>query len=117
MDKTEYEDAISELQGLLSRLQPRKRRSPYSIYETENSVIAALRLPGIPKDNVELFISEDMIEVHTKRNLGDEVHVRKSSEGLPAMVIPAKAKASYVEGMLRVEVPKLHPRKRRITIN
>lgn len=39
------------------------------IQETENSVIAAFELPGVSKENIELNITEDRIEVKVKRKL------------------------------------------------
>ncbi len=98
-------------------------------YETENSVISCFEIPGADKDDIELNITDDYIEVtveketeHKEEKEGIKTYsVGRSQfyrrQALPANVDPNKAKASYKNGVLRVEVPKdKESKKRKIKI-
>ncbi len=94
-------------------------RAPISdIRETENSVVAAFELPGADKKDIELNITDDFIEVKVEKKAETEVkkkgfysyetraHQFYRKLPLPAEVIADKAKATYKNGMLRIEIPK-----------
>ena len=88
--------------------------------ETESGFIAAIELPGVEKEDIELDVSEHAITVRVEKK--EERKVEKEEEGifrhaaisrqffrqfpLPAEVQPEKAKAVFENGILRVEVPK-----------
>ena len=88
------------------------------IYETENSVIAAFELPGVKKEDIELNITDDRVEVKVERKLektaeekeGYSYEMRSYSFygalPLPLDVIAEQANAAYKDGILRVEIPK-----------
>lgn len=88
------------------------------VYETENSVIAAFELPGVSKEEIELNIAEDRIEVKVERKLEKKAEEKDSYSyemrkhafygalPLPSEVIAENAEASYKDGILRVEIPK-----------
>ena len=89
-------------------------------YETENSVIASFELPGANKDDIELNVTNDHIEVKIEKKAetkkedkekGYYAYEARASQfykriPLPADVDADKAKAEYKNGMLRVEIPK-----------
>lgn len=88
------------------------------VYETENSVIAAFELPGVSKEDMELTVTENRLEVKVCRKTEQE----SEKEGgysyekrsfnfyralpLPSNLLPESAQATYVNGLLRVEIPK-----------
>jgi len=89
-------------------------------YETENSVVACFELPGTNKDDIELNVTDDYVEVKVQKKMEREqkdkekgyyAYETRASQfykrlPLPAEVMADKAKAEYKNGMLRVEIPK-----------
>lgn len=87
-------------------------------YETENAVVACFELPGTSKDDIELNITNDFVEVKVQKKFekeqedkGTYSYESRSSQffrrlPLPSNVDADKATASYKNGMLKVEVPK-----------
>ncbi len=89
-------------------------------YETENSVIASFELPGANKDDIEINVTDDNVEVKVEhkteskqedKEKGYYAYEARASQfyrriPLPADVDADKAKAEYKTGMLRVEIPK-----------
>lgn len=88
------------------------------VYETENSVIAAIELPGVAKEDVELNVTEHEIEIKAQKRVEQEqkrkgFYSYESSSRqfyrkmpLPAQVKPQTTNAQYKDGMLRIEVAK-----------
>ena len=90
-------------------------RSPIAdMKETENSVIARFELPGVDKKDIELNVTEDYIEVKSEKKQEkkkDKMYERFSQQfyrriPLPTNVKAEKAKASYKNGILNIEIPK-----------
>lgn len=101
-------------------------RLPVShVYQTESSVIASFELPGVSKEEIELNLIEDRIQVKVERKLEKKAEdegnysyeMRKHSFygalPLPSEVIAENAEASYKDGILRVEIPKAKKRERK----
>ncbi len=95
-------------------------RTPVSdIKETEKNIIANIELPGIPKENIELNVTENSIEVKAQKKAEKEVKKKgmysyEASASqfyrklpLPAEIKPDQAKAKFKDGLLKVEVPKV----------
>lgn len=97
-------------------------RSPVcNICETEKNVLAAFEIPGVDKADISLNVTENSIEVSAKRKVEKEVKDDKGGAysyyssasqfyrhlPLPRKVVPDKAVATYKDGMLRVEMPKV----------
>ena len=88
------------------------------VVETESSVIATFELPGVEKENIQLNVTDDSIEVKVENKAEKEIkdkgnysyemrsHSFYSALPLPAEVIAESADASYKNGILRVEIPK-----------
>jgi HSP20 family protein len=90
------------------------------VYETEGSVIACFELPGAKKEDIDVSISDGMIEVkvesgfekqHEDKDKGTRAYERRSSQFyqrvmLPDYAVADKAEANYKNGVLRIEVPK-----------
>lgn len=93
------------------------------IQETDNNVIASIEVPGARKEDIDLEVSNDELEVTVERKSEKE---RKEKEGytyaststsyyrripLPVETESEKATATYRDGMLRIEIPKSERRK------
>lgn len=91
------------------------------VFEDERRVVVRLEAPGMAKDDFELEVLGDSLVVR-----GEKRFQRESSEGrwrvvqcaygsfqrvvpLPAAVQSQQARATYRDGVLRVELPKLEP--------
>ena len=94
-------------------------RSPVChVQETENSVIAAVEIPGVDKKDIDLRVHDDSMEIrveskHEKKSeIGDSTHYASYKSnfyrhiGFPAEVYGEKAKAVYNNGVVRIEIPK-----------
>lgn len=123
------------LLGKNKELAPFKAaRTPISgIKETGKSIIANIELPGIPKENIELNVTEDSIEIKAQKK--EEAEVKKKGAysyqssasqfyrklPLPAEVKPDQAQAEFKDGLLKVEIPKVkqieHKKSKKIKIN
>lgn len=101
------------------------------VYQTEKEVIVKAEIPGVSKEDLNLYIDESSVRLtgQTKREneLKDENAYRMEryygsfsrTIPLPVEVKSDKAKAEYKDGVLSVTVPKVEPSKskgRRIDI-
>jgi HSP20 family protein len=99
--------------------------------ETENSVIATVEIPGADKKDIDLNVTENTIEVKVEKKTEKEIKEKgkysyeaKSHQfyralPLPAKVRPDDAVATYQDGILRIEIPKvkkLEAKKKKIEI-
>lgn len=108
-------------------------RMPVSdIRETESSVLATFELPGADKKDIDLNITDEMIEVKVGKKTENEVKDKKSYRfesktshfyralPLPAEVDSDHATAIYKDGILKVQIPKvkkIEAKKKKIQIN
>jgi len=92
-----------------------KVRCPVSdIRETETSVLAAIELPGVRKEDIKLQVTDTYVEVKvdTKIEANDENSFSRLSRSffrrlpIPTEVDAKKAEASFENGILRVSIPK-----------
>jgi HSP20 family protein len=107
-------------------------RMPLSdLKETDNKVIATFEIPGANKEDIDLNITENSIEVKAEQKTEKEIKEkgRYSYESrshsfyralpLPAEVKAEDAEARYKDGILKVEIPKvkkLEARKKKIEV-
>ena len=91
---------------------------PLDVYETENELVYAFDLPGVPEDKIAIEIQDDALSVSAER----EKTVEKTEDrfyrferrygsfsravGLPQGVDESKIRASYKDGVLEIHVPK-----------
>ncbi len=92
------------------------------IYQTEGDVILKAEIPGVLKEDLNVYIDKDSIRLSgmTRKNEEYEennVYKTERSYGsfsrtisLPADVIADQATAEYKDGILSVTVPKTEPR-------
>lgn len=88
------------------------------IYETKTEVVVAVDIPGIDPKEVAVSILEDSLTIKGERkkeaDLKDEDLYRSEREfgsfqrliQLPSEVVADEAKATYINGVLRIVVPK-----------
>lgn len=93
------------------------------ISETEKDVIAEVELPGVDPKNIEVEVKNNVLRVEAKKEEKKEekrkgYYRKEISKGfykravpLPAEVIGEKAEAEYTDGILKVVIPKLSPKK------
>jgi HSP20 family protein len=91
------------------------------VYEDEHRIIVRLEAPGMEKEDFQLEVADESLVVR-----GDKRFERETSEGrwrvvqcaygsfersvpLPAAVRPDGTKATYRNGVLRIELPKRAP--------
>ncbi len=89
------------------------------IIETDDDIIVHVALPGIKKEDLDLNVSEKMVEVKAKFDVESDISgtyvtltdrqtgIVKRYVTLPVKVIPDKASAKFENGILRVTIPKL----------
>ena len=107
-----------------SKLAP--YRSPVTdLSETDKSVIARMEIPGVNKEDIDLKVNDDKIEVKVEQK--EETEDEDKEKGyyryesrcksfyrsipLPTEVNADKAEAEYKNGVLTVEIPKKEPQK------
>ena len=101
------------------------------IQETENKVIARFELPGAEKNDIDVNVTDNKVEVKVSKKNEKEVKKKGiySYKGysqhfyralpLPADVSSDKAEAEYKNGVLTVEIPmlrKAEKKKKRIEV-
>lgn len=91
------------------------------VFEDDARIVVRLEIPGLEKEDIDITAQEDTLVV-----TGEKRFVREDTEGrwrimqcaygsfqrivpLPAKVRPEAARASYKNGVLRIELPKLSP--------
>lgn len=98
------------------------------VFDDDDNVVVRLEAPGMDKDDFDLKVLENHLVVRGEKRIEREstqgrYHVTECAYGrfervvpLPERVDSEKARAKYKNGVLRVELPKAEPRRRR-TIN
>ncbi len=80
------------------------------VIEEDDKIKVVVEIPGVEKDDIKIHINEDghLLTIDAK---GKDRKYRKEIK-LPAAVDPAKAKASYKNGVLYIEMEKREKKKR-----
>jgi HSP20 family protein len=91
------------------------------VHETPESFVVQVELPGLGRDDVEVHVDGDSLTLRgERRRTGarpDSFHRMERSYGFFSRsfqfsedVDPAGVSAQFKDGLLRLEVPKAHPR-------
>lgn len=110
--------------GAKEASMPAKYRRPMTnLYETDKAFIVSVELPGVEKKDIDLNIAENRVEINVehkaekKREEKGAYEYAASSRKfynsfyLPKKIDIGKVKASYKNGILRLEMPKLSDEK------
>ncbi|MDI6644263.1 MAG: Hsp20/alpha crystallin family protein [Methanobacteriaceae archaeon] len=122
-----FEDILGNIKEMQQEVE--KRVSEYAsslpakpsmdVMETEESIIIKTDLPGVNKDDININLTEDSIDIKAKFEEESEVSdanfikkERKYGEAQRSMVLPSKIKvkeasAKFDNGILTVELPKV----------
>ena len=88
------------------------------VWETEDEVVYAFDLPGIPQDKISVEVEDGALTVSAERERTEEVSQERfhrferrfgsftRTVGLPQGVSEDAIKASYEHGVLQISVPK-----------
>ena len=91
------------------------------VFEDDKRLIVRLEIPGMQKEDFELEVLEDTLEVSGEKRFEREqtqgrYRVLQCAYGsfrrivpLPVRVLPGQASAVYANGVLKVELPKAAP--------
>ena len=103
------------------------------MWETDKDVLATLEIPGVNKEDIDINITEDSLEIKVEKK--DEFREEDKKQGmyrlerryggyyrniyLPENVDPNKIKATYTNGVLELRMPKVktHKKGRSIKVN
>ncbi len=103
----------------------RSYREPVTdVWENDDYVFVTAELPGIKKDEIDLNVEEDYIEIKAKsknkkedsRFYSEEFRTFYTRIDLPSPVDADKAEATFSNGILEVKIPKLKSKKKKIEI-
>jgi HSP20 family protein len=98
------------------------------MYETRDEVILCAEIAGVRKENLEIEVSNNAINISGKRTMppalqGARYRVAEIQYGifkrtlfLPFIIIPEKTKALYTNGLLQIHLYKTSPGVTRIPI-
>lgn len=93
------------------------------VYQTENEIILKAEIPGVSKEDLDVYVDENSIRLSGQTKKGDEykddtVYRTERYYGsfsrtipLPVEVRSEQAKAEYRDGILSITVPKVEPSK------
>lgn len=89
------------------------------LIETDENILVNIALPGIKKEDLKLKVTESKVMVEAKFDMEHEISgayitltdkksgsIRRTVK-LPKKVIAEEAKASFKNGILKVEIPKV----------
>jgi HSP20 family protein len=100
---------------------PTVRQPLLDVEDTGKNIMVTAEMPGIPKENIDIKVTEDSIEISAKAQQDKEekgkdyYHRERSYQSfyrslpLPAEVDQKKADATMKDGILTVKLPKKEP--------
>jgi len=98
-------------------------RPPVDILDTESAIVIEVEVPGINKDDISIDLKENVLSIEGERKLEadrkeENYYQRERRFGwfqrtftLPAYVEPESIKATFKQGVLKIEIPKPEERK------
>ena len=102
---------------------PMMRAPRMDIYEDNGNVVAEVELPGVDPKDINVEVKDNILKVEARTEEKKEekrkgYYQKEMSWGfykravpLPVEVIGEKAEATYKEGILKVVIPKVKPKK------
>lgn len=103
----------------VGRLPPSDTVSlPLDMYETDDAVVVKSAIPGVKPEDIDISITGDVLtikgETKVEEELKEENYVRREcrygafsrSVSIPVDVVTDKAEAEFVDGVLKLTLPK-----------
>jgi HSP20 family protein len=94
---------------------------PVDLYETDSDVVVKATVPGIKPEDIEVTITGDLLTIKGEFKSEEKTEKRNylrqerrfgsfcRQVGLPSSVDTANAKATFEQGVLTLELPKVEP--------
>jgi HSP20 family protein len=117
-----FEESLSRGRPHEAALDSRSWSPLADVYETHDSFVVQIELPGLSQDEVEVELDADQLTLRGERRMGDKTrpesfHRMERSYGafsrtfrFGADVDPARVTAHLRDGLLRLDLPKVQPR-------
>ncbi|PRP85306.1 heat shock protein Hsp20 [Planoprotostelium fungivorum] len=101
-----------DLQTLKPLFDEKHRRASHGLQKTTDGYVVEAELAGIPKENVSVEVKDGVLHISGKQKVEEEKEGRKmysrsdfyQSIRLPKDVDQESVKASYVDGLLKVQM-------------
>ncbi len=119
----EIDRMISEMLGRMGRVEPTLIREPVvDLVDEGDHFLLVVELPGVNKEDVELYVNRDSVTIRAERKggiekRGDRYYVRERVYSsfyrtipLPEPVIPEETRATFKNGVLEVTLKKEKPK-------
>jgi len=109
----------------------RYRRPLTDLKETENEFIMELEMPGITKDDIDIKVTEDTIEIKAEKNYEQKEEDKERgyffqerkyqgfyrSIPLPAGIKPEETEAKFDNGILEITMKKTEEKEKALKVN
>jgi HSP20 family protein len=112
--------------GEKGEIIPAGYREPFiDVIETDKEIIATADMPGLEKQDININITDDRLEISAetkheekKEEKGYVYRERRAGSfyravSLPSLVDPDSSKASYMNGVLEIKMPKTEIKKKK----
>jgi len=119
----EIDRMVKDLLGRVGRVEPMAVREPaVDLIDEGDSFLLVIELPGIKKEDIELYVDRDSVTIRAQRKGGVEkrggnYYVRERVYStfyrtipLPEPVIPEETTATFKNGVLEVTLKKEKPK-------
>ncbi|XDD44899.1 Hsp20/alpha crystallin family protein [Leptospira sp. WS39.C2] len=125
---TEKKQEVAEKSDGKELKQQIKVYSPnVDVYETDNSLLFRVEMPGVDDKSVEITIEKDQLQLEGKFQIGVEekgqVRLAEYREGnyfrrftIGKAIDSEKAVAKMKNGILELSIPKIEPKKTKVEI-
>ncbi|NMC59189.1 MAG: Hsp20/alpha crystallin family protein [Candidatus Methanofastidiosa archaeon] len=109
----------------------RYRRPLTDLKETENELIMEIEMPGITKDDIDIKVTEDIIEIKAEKNIENKEEDKSKgyffqerryqgfyrSIPLPAGIKPDETEAKFDNGVLEIIMKKTEAKEKALKVN
>jgi len=113
-----FDDSFGRTRDLDDEMSLCAWRPPVDIYETETGIVLAAELPGVGKENISIEVKDNILTLKGERtanpNIAEKNLYRQErcygtfqrSFTLQQNIQPKLIKATFKDGVLKIEVPK-----------
>jgi len=117
-----FEESLSRGRPLAAALGSGSWSPLADVYETADSFIVTVELPGLDQEDIEVHVDADQLTLRGERHVPGKARPESyyrmersygyfsRSFSFPEAVDPAQVSAQFQDGLLRLELPKLKTR-------